>query len=154
MTRTCYAPADTSRAIIALVAPFAFLAVFALTLTGKGYSISDYLALIRNGEVAWLPQLVGWLSFSAWVVRYFPSAWTALWDGPCVVSGDASDLFLPGGHKVSRACIRAVTVQRTFLRKVAYFEGEQERIAVSLLFVRASADPLLRSLGAASGVKT
>jgi hypothetical protein len=120
-----------------------------LALAGKGDALSDYPALVSSGEMPWLPQAVGWFCIAAWIVRYFPPAWRAVWDGPCIVSSDESDLFLPGGHRVSLSSIKAVTVQRGFFRKVAYVDGDQGRIAVNLLFVRPASDPLLRSLAPA-----
>ena len=146
MKRACYAEADTRRAVIALVAPFLFLAAVLLVLTEKGYSLTDYPALVSTGQIPWFPQLVGWVCFVVWIVRYFPPAWRALWDGPCIISSDGKDVFLPSNYKVSLASIRAVTVQRGFFRKVAFVERDQGRIAVNLLFVRHSSDALLRSL--------
>jgi hypothetical protein len=149
MKRVCYATVDTSRAVVALVAPFAALGAATLSLVAKGYSLADYPALISSGEVPWFPQLVGWVCLAAWIVRYFPPAWVALWNGPCIISSDGKDLFLPHGHKISLKSIRAVSLQRGFLRKVAYLDRPQGRIVISLLFVRNSSDPLLRSLAAA-----
>ena len=146
MTRVCYAETDTPRAVIALVAPLLLLAALLLVLIGKGYSLADYPALVSTGEIPWFPQVVGWFCFVAWIVRYIRPAWRALWDGPCMISSDGKDLFLPSDHKVGLASIRAVTVQRGFFRKVAYIDRNQGRIAVNLLFVRPSSDPLLRSL--------
>jgi len=154
MTRSCYATADTPRAIVALAAPFVFMIAFLLALTARGYSATDYPALIATGDLPWFPQVVGWFCVCVWIVRYFPPARTALWDGPCIISSDGQDLFLPNDHKISLASIRAVTIQRGGLRKVAYIDSDQGRIAVKLLFVRPSSDPLLRSLAPAAMAST
>ena len=146
MNRTCYATADTSRAIVALATPFVALLAGAIVLTGKGYSLGDYPMLISTGEISWFPQAAGWLCLVAWTVRYAPPAITALWDGPCIVSADHRALFLPGGHIISLESVSGVTIHRGFFRKVAYIERSQGRIAISLLFVPPSSDPLLRSL--------
>ena len=154
MRRTCYAKADTTRAVVALVAPFAFLAALILALTGKGHSLADYPALISSGEIAWFPQTVGWFCFVAWIVRYFPPALTALWDGPCLISSDGKNLFMPGGHRISLSSIRAVTVQRGFFRKAVYLDRDEGRISVNLLFVRPASDPMLRSLAGSDSAST
>jgi len=146
MRRVCYAETDTLRAVVGLATPFLFLAAMLLALTGKGYSLTDYPALVSTGEIPWFPQVGGGISFVFWIVRCYPPAWTALWDGPCIISSDGEDVFLPANHKVSLASIRAVTVHRGFFRKVAYFDRDQGRIAVNLLFVRPSSDQRLRSL--------
>ena len=146
MTRVCYATSDTPRAILALGAPFLFLAAFEMVLTLKGYSLADYPALLSSGDVPWFSQAVGWLCLCAWIWRYFPSAWRALWDGPCLIWSEGDDLYIHRNGKVSVASIRSVSVRRGFFRKVAYLERQHGRIAVSLLFVRPSSDALLRSL--------
>lgn len=147
MTRICYAKSDTPRAVVALLAPFGFLAALLLVITGKGYNLTDYPALVSSGEVSWFPQVVGWLCVGVWIVRYFPPAWRALWDGPCIIASDGKDLFLPSGQTLSLSSMRAVTVQRGFFRKVACIESEEGSVTLSLLFIRPTSDALLRSLG-------
>ena len=146
MNRTCVATAGTPRAIVALVAPLVAIGAASFNLAGKGYSLSDYLALISTGEIGWFSQVIGWLCLVTWIARYFPPAFAAVWDGPCIVSADHRALFLPGGHIISLKSVREVTIHRGFFRKVAYIDRRQGRIAISLLFVRPSSDPLLRSL--------
>lgn len=147
--RTCYATADRPRALLALVLPFVAVGAGIFALVWKGYNVADYATLVSSGQLSWLRQGVAWIALGIWIVRYFPPAWTALRDGPCVISGDRKDLFLPGGHKLSRSSIKRVTIQRGFFRKVAYFDRSQGRIAVSLIFVKPSSDSLLQSLAAA-----
>ena len=142
----CYAKADTPRALIALVAPLGFLVAMILAGIEKGYSLTDYPVLLSSGQLAWFPQVVGWMAFLAWIVRYYPPAWQALWDGPCLVSGVGNDLYLPSHRSISLASVRAVTVQRGLFRKVAYFEQDQGRVALNLIFVQESSDDLLRCI--------
>jgi hypothetical protein len=144
--QVCYATVDTSRAVVALAAPFIAVIATMLMLIEKGYGVSDYPALIASGDIPWFPQVVGLLCLAFWIFRYVPPAWEALWYGPCIVSGDDKNLFLPGGHRISLKSVQAVTIHRSFLRKVAYLDRKQGRITLNLLFVRPSSDPLLRSI--------
>lgn len=149
---TCYASADIPRALLALSAPFAWIVAVLLVLRDKGYGPLDYFALLRSGEVAWVPQAVGWVALVIWIARYFPAAWSALVDGPCLVSANDDDVILPGGRRLRREAIRAVHLQRGLLRKVAYLETANGRVTLPLIFVRNSSDAKLRSLAFAGQV--
>lgn len=82
MARTCYATADTPRAILALLAPVLAVAAGIVILGNQGYAPGDYVRLIETGELSWLRQGAGWLALLVWIARYFPPACFALWLSP------------------------------------------------------------------------
>ena len=145
-SRTCYAMADTLRAAIALAAPFAAIGAAILAMGREGYNMGDYPALLSSGHLSWFRQAAGWLALATWTARYFPPAWAALWDGPCLVSSDSQNLFLPRVGQISLASITRVTVRREFFRKAAYIDTTEGCFTVSLLFVRSASDQKLRGL--------
>ena len=145
-SKTCYAIADTPRAVVALLAPFAAIFSAMLILGTKKYDVLDYFRLLAAGDLSWFRQGVGWLALGFWVVRYFPPAWSALWDGPCLVSSNDGNLYLPRSQRLSLNSIRAVTLHRGFARKIAFIETTDGRFSLPLLFVRPSSDQMLLSL--------
>jgi hypothetical protein len=147
---TCYAYADRLRAAVALLFPAGAVAVTCFALFSKGYSPLDIPALVRAGELSWPSQALSWSALVFWLIRYYPPAWQALVDGPCLVIGDEQSLFFPGPRRIARDQILAVRVQRDLLRKLARFETADGRtLRLSLLFVRRDCDALLRSLAPA-----
>lgn len=150
--RTCFATADTPRAILALVAPLLAVTIGIVVFGNKGDGLTEYLRLLQSGELSWFGQGVGWLALLFWVARYFPPAWSALWNGPCLVSGDKENLYLSNGKQIPLANIQSVRVQRDLFRKIALIETTEGRVSVSLLFVRPSSDTFLRSVPTAGAL--
>jgi hypothetical protein len=145
-SRTCHASVDTSRAVIALLFPVASIIASVVAFQSKGYDPADYLILLRSGELSWFRQGLGWLCLIGWVWRYFPPAWLALWDGPCIVSSDEYTLFLPSSIKVRLVDVIGITLCRDFFRKEAVVETSNGRFAFSLIFVSESSDSQLKAL--------
>ena len=139
---------------MALLAPVAAIIWGMLTLVDKGYGGLDYFRLLASGELSWFRQGVGWVALGAWVIRFYPPAWSALWDGPCLASADEGNLYLPRTQPLRLDSIKAVTLQRGFSRKVAHIETTDGRFSLPLLFVRPTSDPLLLSLSPSGSTST
>jgi hypothetical protein len=144
--KTCFAEADTPRAVLALAVPPAAIACVVIMLVSKGYGVLDYFALLQSGELSWVRQGIGWIAILFWVARYYPSAWSAVWEGPCLVRGDDAEIILHGERRIRRTEIKAVRLQRGWFRKVAEFETSAGRVSLPLIFVRRSSDHALRSV--------
>jgi len=144
-SKICYASADIPRALLALLFPVAVVAAIVIILAGKGYGPLDFFALPRSGE-SWWRGAIGLVSLVAWIIRYFPPAWSALVDGPCLVFDDGDCIILPGARRLRRDAITAVHLHRGFYRKVAYLETATGRVSLPLIFVRVTSDRKLRSL--------
>jgi hypothetical protein len=150
-TNTCLARADTPRAVLALVFPIGAVAALFFILKSKGYEPLDYFSLLQSGALSWWRTGIGWLCFVIWIVRYYPPAWTAVWDGPCILVGNDTEVIFPGGKRVVRGEIVSVHLQRGLLRKVAHFQTTSARISLPLIFVRPSSDAALRGLAMNGG---
>ena len=141
--------ADTFRAAGAILSPIVVVPYIIMTLADKGYGIVSYLeAVAALGAGGLIDHGLGWLCVATWIVQFCPPAWVALWDGPCLLSRDEKDLFLPRNQTVSLSTIMAITFRRTLFTKIAYFETSKGRIALNLRFVRDESRDLLRALAA------
>ena len=145
-SRTCYAVADTPRAVVALLFPVLLITSGIYGLTSKGYSVSDYILLLVSGHLSWFRQGVGWIALLVWVARYFPPAWIALWHGPCLLSADSEALYLARGHSIDRSDVSSVSINRGLFQKSARIRTSSGIVNFSLIFVRPASDVLLRSL--------
>ena len=132
--------------MLALAVPPAALACVVFVLWSNGYSPIDYFTLLQTGELSWFRQGVGWIACVIWIVRYYPAAWTAVLDGPCLIQGNEAEITLPGNRRLRRSDINAVRLERSLLRKAVHFETPTGDVSLPLIFVRPGSDDALRSL--------
>ena len=134
-TRHCHAKADTNRALLAFAFPLGALFLGAWFLTEKGYSLIEYPSLVGNGGVTLPGQIGGWVGFVLWAVFYWPPAFHALIDGPCIVSSDLDTLYLPGRRTLALPDIADVTIAKGFFQDFATVSTATDHVRFSVVLV-------------------
>lgn len=136
-TRMCYATPSKARAILAIGAPIFGFGFAIITIWDRGYSLTDYPLLIREGHLNWFSQGMGWIAVAAWIALFWPPAFSAIRESCLIYSQGSSIKIASSDTLITKSEIHSIQVRWTFFNKIIEFKTSNCHIFIqSAIFIK------------------
>lgn len=116
-TKICHATPAKMRAMLVIGFPIVGVGYAITIMLTRGYQLTDYPLLIAQGQLGWFSQAFGWVSGTAWILLFWPPAWSALQE-KCLIGEDDDAFWLAAGRaRLSKQDVDTVELVRGLVMK-------------------------------------